>query len=82
MDQNGSQTHTNAQRWLTKTTKTHKKYTQRQPVLREERDGEKKGNTTRTRKKTAADVRESERESEGSVGNEAVKSWAIQFLID
>jgi hypothetical protein len=23
-----------------------------------------------------------ERESEGSVGNEAVKSWAIQFLID
>lgn len=62
MDQNGSQTHKNAQKWLTKTTKAHKTYTQRQQVLREERDGEKKGNTTRTRKKTAADVRERARE--------------------
>jgi hypothetical protein len=30
-------------------------------VLREERSGEKQGNITRTRKKTAADVRERER---------------------
>lgn len=51
-------------------------------VLREERDGERKGNITRTRKKTAADVRERERESKGSFGNESVKSWAIEFLID
>jgi hypothetical protein len=46
--------------------------------LREERDGENKGNSTR--KKTSADVCVRVRESDGSVGNEAVKSWAIQFF--